>query len=111
LLGEPDIGARLGDVSSGHGSTEDGDADRTPSYAVGTATSAGQRFRVRMERLRANRAPSGGLKKVTTATKQVETLIQRQAAQLSVSGNDTEPEHVARCTRHVFTSSLLSRCR
>ena len=32
--------------ASGHGSTDDGDADRTASYAVGTATSDGQRFRV-----------------------------------------------------------------
>ena len=30
----------------GPGSTEDGDADRTASYAVGTATADGQRFRV-----------------------------------------------------------------
>jgi serine/threonine-protein kinase len=45
-LGDPDIGATLGHVGSGHGSTEDGDADRTASYAVGTATSDGQRFRV-----------------------------------------------------------------
>src|SRR5262245_42127230 len=45
-LGDPDIGATLGHVGSGHGSTEDGDADRTTSYAVGTATSDGQRFRV-----------------------------------------------------------------
>ena len=45
-LGDPDIGTMLGHVGSGHGSTEDGDADRTTSYAVGTATSDGQRFRV-----------------------------------------------------------------
>ena len=45
-LGDPDIGATLGHVGSGHGSTEDGDTDRTTSYAVGTATSDGQRFRV-----------------------------------------------------------------
>ena len=45
-LGDPDIGATLGHVGSGHGSTEDGDADRTTSYAVGTATSDGLRFRV-----------------------------------------------------------------
>jgi hypothetical protein len=45
-LGDPDIGATLEHVGSGHGSTEDGDADRTASYAVGTATSDGQRFRV-----------------------------------------------------------------
>ncbi len=47
-LGDPDIDATLGHVASVHGSTEDGDgdADRTASYAVGTATSDGQRFRV-----------------------------------------------------------------
>jgi serine/threonine-protein kinase len=44
-LGDPDIGATLGHVASGHGSTEV-DADRTASYAVGTTTSEGQRFRV-----------------------------------------------------------------
>ena len=45
-LGDPDLGATLGLVGSVHGSTDDGDADRTASYAVGTATSDGQRFRV-----------------------------------------------------------------
>src|SRR5262249_36739272 len=45
-LGDPDIEATLGHVASGHGSTEDGAADRTATYAVGTVTSDGQRFRV-----------------------------------------------------------------
>ncbi len=45
-LGDPEIEATLGHVSSAHGSTEDGDEDRTASYAVGSATSDGQRFRV-----------------------------------------------------------------
>jgi serine/threonine-protein kinase len=45
-LGDPVIGATLGHVGSGYGSTENGDADRTASYAVGSATSDGQRFRV-----------------------------------------------------------------
>ena len=45
-LGDPEIEATLGHVASGHGSTEEGDADRTASYAVGAATSDGQRFRV-----------------------------------------------------------------
>ena len=45
-LGDPDIEATLGHVASTHGSTANGDADRTASYAVGTATSDGQRFRV-----------------------------------------------------------------
>ena len=45
-IGDPDIEATLGHVGSAHVSTEDGDADRTASYAVGSATSDGQRFRV-----------------------------------------------------------------
>src|SRR6516225_6029425 len=45
-LGDPDIGETLGHVGSGHGSTEDGDHDRTTSFSVGSATSDGQRFRV-----------------------------------------------------------------
>jgi eukaryotic-like serine/threonine-protein kinase len=46
-LGDPQIDASLARVGSGSGSTEtDDDPDRTPSYAVGTATSDGQRFRV-----------------------------------------------------------------
>jgi serine/threonine-protein kinase len=44
-IGDPGIEASLAHVGSG--STEpDGDPDRTASYAVGTATSDGQRFRV-----------------------------------------------------------------
>ena len=45
-LGDPDIAATLGRLSSGHGSTDDGDIDRTATYAVGAATGDGQRFRV-----------------------------------------------------------------
>ena len=45
-IGDPDIDATLGHVASAHVSTDDGDVDRTASYAVGTATSDGQRFRV-----------------------------------------------------------------
>ena len=45
-VGDPEIGATLGHVGSAHGSTEDGDIDRTASYAVGSSTSDGQRFRV-----------------------------------------------------------------
>ena len=45
-LGDPDIKATLGHVGSAHGPNEDDGADRTASYAVGTATSDGQRFRV-----------------------------------------------------------------
>jgi hypothetical protein len=50
-LGDPEVEATLGHVASGHGSTEHGgdgeaDPDRTASYAVGSATSDGQRFRV-----------------------------------------------------------------
>src|SRR4029077_6926190 len=46
-LGDPEIDASLARVASGSGSTEtDDDFDRTPSYAVGIATSDGLRFRV-----------------------------------------------------------------
>ncbi len=45
-IGDPDIGATLGHVASARISTDDGDGDRTASYAVGSATSDGQRFRV-----------------------------------------------------------------
>ena len=45
-IGDPDIEATLGHVASAHVSTDDGDVDRTASYAVGSATSDGQRFRV-----------------------------------------------------------------
>ena len=45
-IGDPDVGATLDRVASGLGSTEEGDVDRTTSYAVGSATSDGQRFRV-----------------------------------------------------------------
>ncbi len=43
---DPDIERTLSQVASGRGAAEDGDPDRTASYAVGTATSDGQRFRV-----------------------------------------------------------------
>jgi serine/threonine-protein kinase len=47
-LGDSDLDATIDRVSSRHASTEDGraDADRTITYAVGTATADGQRFRV-----------------------------------------------------------------
>ena len=45
-IGDPGIGATLDRVGSALGLTDDGDADRTTSYAVGSATSDGQRFRV-----------------------------------------------------------------
>ena len=45
-IGDPEIDATLGHVAAAHIPTEDGDADRTTSYAVGSATSDGQRFRV-----------------------------------------------------------------
>jgi tetratricopeptide (TPR) repeat protein/tRNA A-37 threonylcarbamoyl transferase component Bud32 len=45
-LGDPDLAGTLGHVASGHGSTADGRIDQTASYAVGNATSDGQRFRV-----------------------------------------------------------------
>jgi eukaryotic-like serine/threonine-protein kinase len=45
-IGDPDIDATLGHVGKSTSPIEDGDPDRTGSYAVGTATSDGQRFRV-----------------------------------------------------------------
>jgi serine/threonine-protein kinase len=45
-LDDPDIQATLGHVATGNGCTELEDADRTASYAIGTATSDGQRFRL-----------------------------------------------------------------
>ena len=45
-LGDPDIEATLALVTSRDGSTDNSNADRTTIYAVGTATSDGQRFRV-----------------------------------------------------------------
>jgi len=45
-LGDPEVEATLGRVSAPQSSTEDGDEDRTTSYAVGSPTSDGQRFRV-----------------------------------------------------------------
>jgi hypothetical protein len=37
---------RLSHVPSAHSATDDGDADRTTTYAIGAATSEGQRFRI-----------------------------------------------------------------
>jgi hypothetical protein len=51
-IGDPDIGVTLAHV--GPGST-DPDNDRTTSYAVGTATSDGQRFRCLPQRERPRR--------------------------------------------------------
>ncbi len=45
-IGDPEIEATLGHVASARALTDDGDADRTASYAVGAVTSDGQRFRV-----------------------------------------------------------------
>ena len=46
--GGPDVEASLGQVGSGHGSTQNDDEDpeRTGAYSVGSATSDGQRFRI-----------------------------------------------------------------
>ena len=43
---DPDIERTLSRVGSARPPADDGDADRTASYAVGTATADGQRFRV-----------------------------------------------------------------
>jgi eukaryotic-like serine/threonine-protein kinase len=45
-IGDRELDTTLGHVGSAHGSTVDGGGDGTTSYAVGSATSDGQRFRV-----------------------------------------------------------------
>jgi len=45
-IGSPEINATLGHVALALGLTENGASDRTTSYAVGSATSDGQRFRI-----------------------------------------------------------------
>jgi serine/threonine-protein kinase len=44
-IGDPDLGGTLVHLGSGS-PQQDGDADRTATYGVGTATSEGQRFRI-----------------------------------------------------------------
>jgi serine/threonine-protein kinase len=45
-IGDPEIGATLDRLGATSAPTEDGDTDRTANYSIGTATGAGQRFRV-----------------------------------------------------------------
>ena len=58
-LGEPEIDATLDRIGAGNdGEATDPDDDRTASFAVGTATSDGQRFRVLRPHAQGDWAPS-----------------------------------------------------